>query len=110
MTVRDMLQKFNLEVMTGENGLDNEIESAYIGDLLSWVMGNAPHRCAWVTICGHINIIAVGLLVECACIIVTENAAVDSATIEKAIAEDIPILHTGLTSYETAKMLAELSL
>ncbi len=110
MTVRQLSETLDFKVLTGENGLDNEIQAVYIGDLLSWVMGRAPHKCAWITICGHVNIVAVGLLVECACIVVAEYGAVDEATISKATMEDIPILHTDLNSYEVAKKLMELGL
>ena len=42
---------------------DKEIECGYVGDLLSWVMGNADAGCAWVTIQTHVNIVAVAVLV-----------------------------------------------
>ena len=41
MKVRELVDKLGLKVLSGENGLDREIDGCYVSDLLSDVMGNA---------------------------------------------------------------------
>lgn len=106
MIVKDIIEKFQLEPLSALGALDNEIKNVYIGDLLSWVMGRAKENCAWITIQGHVNIIAVATLVNAACIIVCENAEISADTIEKAESEEIPLLKSKLNSYELAKLFA----
>ncbi len=88
---------------------DKEITDIYIGDLLSVVMGKAKEGNAWLTIQGHINIVAVALLTGVSCIIVCENSEVDANTIEKATNEEISVFSTPLSAFHAAKKLIELS-
>lgn len=85
---------------------NKEATAGFVGDLLSVVMGKAKEDCAWVTIQGHINIVAVATLVDCACIIVAEGYGVDKDAITKANIEEIPIISTKLSSYEAVAILA----
>ena len=41
MKVKELVEKLNLKVLSGGNGLEREIDGCYISDLLSDVMGNA---------------------------------------------------------------------
>ena len=86
---------------------DREISGAYIGDLLSWVMGRAKADNAWITIMSNINIIAVASLADVACIILSEGVTVDSDIIETAKQKEINILSSALPSYETAVKVSE---
>ena len=62
MLVKDLVEKFDLSIAAGKNGLDREIMDGYCGDLLSEIMGNAPAGCVWLTVQGHQNIVAVAVL------------------------------------------------
>jgi len=106
MTVSGAMGKYGFECVTSGGGNDNVIKDVYIGDLLSWVMGRAGEGCAWITIQAHINIVAVALLVEAACVIIAENAQVDEDTLTKANEENLPILKSKLTSYQIAALFA----
>lgn len=105
MIVRDILSE-DFKIVAGEEGLDNQIKGVYIGDLLSWVMGKAREFDVWITIQGHLNIIAVAALTGVSCIIVAEGAEIEADTIKKAELEDILLISTKLTSYDVAKMFA----
>ncbi len=105
MKAKDLEGKPFLKLVAGESGLENEIKSVYVGDLLSWVMGRAKEGSAWVTILGHVNIIAVAMLTNAACIIIAEGAEADAATIQRANNEDIPLFLTELTAFEVCKEL-----
>ena len=62
MKVRELVEKLNLKVYSGESGLDNEITGGYTSDLLSDVMGFAKDGQIWVTLQTHKNIMAVATL------------------------------------------------
>lgn len=100
MKVKEFSEKLGLKVLTGETGLDKEINGMYVGDLLSWVMSHAAKGNAWISVLTHLNVVAVALLTEVSCIIVPENIVVEDPTIKKAIQEGIVILGTDMTTYE----------
>ena len=102
LTVRDFAEQMGLRVVAGEGGLDGAVTGMYMGDLLSWVIGKAKEGDAWVTIQGHVNIVAVALLTVVSCIIVCEAAEINEQTIIKANEEDVPILAGQLPTFETA--------
>ena len=105
MLVRDLVEKFGLDVAGGENGLDREVTEGYCGDLLSDVMGNAPAGCIWMTVQGHQNIIAVAVLREMAAIVITGGQEPDAETIDKADQEDIPVLQYPDSSFRLTGQL-----
>lgn len=107
MKVRELVGK-GFEVVAGFNGLDRDIEGVYICDLLSWVMAHAKGKDAWITIQTHINIVAVAVLAEISCIIITEGAKLDDDAKVKADEENIPILSFQGSSYEAAIILNEM--
>lgn len=102
MLVRDLVDKFDLKVAAGESGLDRQVRDGYCGDLLSEVMANAPEGCAWMTVQGHQNIIAVAVLRDMAAIIITGGQTPDTETIKKADHEGIPVLQWPDSSYRLA--------
>ena len=68
-----LARELGLSVLTGADSLEREVELAYCCDLLSFVMGRAPADCAWVTVMGNVNAVAVAVLADCACIILAEG-------------------------------------
>ena len=99
MTVNELIKKLDLEVLNLEEG-DREIEGGYTGDLLSWVMGRAQSGDMWVTIMTNVNVIAVASLVDCACVVIAENAEIGDEVVAKAKAQGINLLRTPLSSYK----------
>lgn len=110
MTVLEMKNKLELELVAGENGVNNEITNGFVGDLLSVVMGNAKEGNVWVTIQSHVNIVAVALLTGSACIIVSEGFEVEEQAISKANEEQIPILITKKSAFEITNELGKLGI
>ena len=99
-----LIEKYGFEKLSDASA-DFEIKSAFIGDLLSWVMGHAKSNDAWITILGHPNIIAVALLRELACVIIAHDAQIQQETIAKANEEDFLILKSPLSAFEICKIL-----
>ena len=81
---------------------EKEIDGVYIGDLLSWVMGNANAGNLWITIMSNINIVAVASLVDVSCIILSEDVTPDEDALRTAVAKGVNILSTPLSAYDTA--------
>jgi len=105
MTVNDLVERFGLQVVAGDKGLDRQVEDGYCGDLLSEIMGNAPEGCVWLTIQGHQNIVAVAVLRNMSAIIVSGGQTPDEETLQKANQEGIPILLWPDSSYQLAGRL-----
>lgn len=102
MTVFEAVEKCGFEVLTNGNNLENQIEGCYIGDLLSWVMGNAEEKNAWLTIMSNINIVAVASLTGVSCIILCEGVSPDEGVVEKANSQNVVILKSEKSAYYTA--------
>ena len=105
MTVKDIIEKMNLKVYSGENNLGNEIKGGYVSDLLSDVMGFAQEGHAWVTLQTHKNVIAIASLKELACVILVKGNEPDEDMLEQAKEEDIPVLGTTEQTFEVAGQL-----
>lgn len=105
MKVSDLLEHGFKEVVLADGA--REIEGAYTGDLLSWVMGRCKEGQAWLTIMSNRNVIAVATLSDPSCVILTEGVALDEETTELAKAKGINILSTELPSYEACVLLSE---
>lgn len=107
MTVSELSKNESLTVLCMPNG-DRVIRGAYIGDLLSWVMGRAKEDDAWITIMSNSNTVAVASLADVSCVILAEGVTLESAVIETAKQNNINILSTNLTAYDAAVMLSNL--
>lgn len=105
MNVKELTEHFDLKVIAGEKGLANEIQDGYCGDLLSDVMANASEGCVWMTVQGHLNIIAVAVLIKMAAVIICGGQTADEITRKKAEEENIPILLWPGNAYDLAGRL-----
>lgn len=102
MTAGEFAEKLGMRVLTGASGLEREVSGIYICDLLSWVMSHADRGDAWVTVLTNINVVAVAVMTEVACVIIPEGIAVEEQLLRKAGEEGVAVLGSGLTSYEIA--------
>ena len=106
MTVKTLCDELGWTVLT-EGDLTREITGCYCGDLLSWVMSKAQDGDCWLTVMGNINAVAVAVLTDCACIVLTENAALDNEAKARAEQQDVTILTTELNAYQAAVALSK---
>ncbi len=107
MDVKNLVEELGLKVLCGEN-LEKEISGCYCGDLLSWVMSRANEGDVWLTVMGNINSVGVAVLADVACIVLTENAALDEDALKRAIQNDVIILQTDKNSYQMAAAISKL--
>lgn len=108
MTVKALSESLDLKVVAGQDGLHKEVKGAFVGDLLSLVMVHAKEADIWLTVQGHINSVAVAVLVNIPAIILTHGIIPNEEMIQKADEEAITILSTSKSSFEMARALAQI--
>lgn len=107
MTVTELAAAIEADIICLPRA-DREIDGAYIGDLLSWVMGRAPADSAWITIMSNVNVVAVASLADVACVIFAEGVEPDAQAVEKAKQEEINLISSKLAAYELSVKLSAL--
>ena len=109
MTVKELAEKLNLTLLT-QGDEDKQISGCYSGDLLSWVMSKAQPGDVWLTVMGNVNAVAVAVLTDCACIILTENAPLDETAKIKAEIQGVTFLKSDKNAYELSVAISQLLL
>ena len=110
MLVKEFVEKTGFKVVASEAALQKEINGVFVGDLLSWVMGNCEENQAWITVQSHMNIVAVAALKEISCLIIAQSNQVEEEVCQKAIDEDIALCMCDLSAYDICKKCIELGL
>lgn len=108
MTVKEIVEKLNLKVLGGSEGLSNNVEGAYTSDLLSDVMGNIEDGSVWITLQTHKNVMAVASLRDTSAVILVRSYEPDIDMLEKANEEGIPVLSSTLGAFEISGKLYKL--
>lgn len=106
MTVQTLCEELGWTILT-EGDLTRNVTGCYCGDLLSWVMSKAQEGDCWLTVMGNINAVAVSVLTDCACIVLTERAALDDEAKMRAEQQGVTILTTDLNAYQAAVELSK---
>lgn len=102
MTVQELIDSgiFAVEHVGGNTA--RNISKPFCCDLLSVAMSRAAESCAWVTVMGNMNTLAVTTLTEAACVILAEGAVLDEMAQKKAVQEEITVLSTQEPIFEAA--------
>jgi predicted transcriptional regulator len=108
MKISDIIKSLDLRILSGQNGLTNEVRGGYVSDLLSDVIGNAKEGQIWITLQTHQNIIAVAALKDISAIVLVRGAVPEEDTIEKSNMENIPVLVTDMDTFTFTGRLFEL--
>jgi predicted transcriptional regulator len=108
MKITDIITALDLKVVSGQDGLSNEVKGGYVSDLLSDVMGNAKEGEVWITLQTHQNIIAIASLKDLSAIIIVKGSLPEKDTILKSNYENIPILSTDMDTFTITGRLFEL--
>ena len=107
MTVEAFAEKAELTVLRMPEP-EREVAGAYVGDLLSWVMGRAKSDNAWITIMSNVNIVAVATLADTSCIILAEGVIPDTDVLDTASAKGVNLLGSELSAFEIANKITDL--
>lgn len=106
MTVAQLMELLDAENITPGVSLSGEVSCGYACDLLSWVMAHGMPGTAWVTVQTHLNVIAVAVLMEFACIVLPEDIVMEKSSVQKAQSENIPVLKSRKTAYQLCGEMA----
>lgn len=107
MTVKELAAKAGFEEIFIADPSTN-VDGAYAGDLLSWVMGNASEGNVFVTIMTNVNVMAVATLIEMSCVLFCENVEIPQDVIDTAMDKKVNLLRSPLPTYETCAALSKL--
>lgn len=108
MKLREIVAQLPLALKAGAAGLDGEVSGGYAADLLSCAMAGSEAGNLWITLQGHLNVVAIASLNDLAGIIVCEGKPIAAEALAKAEDEGIPMLSTELAAYEVAGRLWDL--
>jgi len=108
MKITDVIRELNLKVVSGDEGLENEVTGGYVSDLLSDVIGNAREGNVWITLQAHHNIVAVASLKDISAIVIVRGGVPDDETIKKSNQENIPVLSAEEDTFTVAGKLYNL--
>lgn len=107
MKVKELKEKLGLSVLC-EGDMEKECEGCYSGDLLSWVMSRVRENDIWLTVMGNVNAVAVAVLTDCACIVLTESSALDDDAKMRANQQGVTILRSDKNAYELSVLISKL--
>ena len=110
MKLSRLVSELGLEVRSARGSLENEVTGGHASDLLSDVIGNSREGDIWITLQVHVNVVAVASMKELSGIILVNGREPDGDTIEKAEAEGIPVMVSGLPAFELVGRLYGLGL
>ena len=102
MTVGELMDSGLFQVVSPGRDPGRKIDRVFCCDLLSVAMCNAPAGCAWVTVMGNINTLAVVALTDAACVVLAGGARLDEPAAQRAAQQGIPVLATDLPIFEAA--------
>lgn len=111
MTIKELIDSGIFKIINDGGNYDTVISKPFACDLLSIAMSKAERNCAWFTVMGNVNTIAVCSLAECACIVLCEGVQLDETARQKAAeqkitvlsANDEPIFNAALRLYEAIR-------
>ena len=101
MTVQELANTCQFNILCCPDPA-REVNGAYIGDLLSWVMGRAEADNVWITIMSNVNVVAVASLSDVSCVLLAEDVTLQDDVLNTAKDKGINILSTPLAAYEAA--------
>ena len=107
MTIHELKELLNARNLTETLPEDAEVTCGYSCDLLSWVMSHGESGMAWATVQTHMNVVAVAVLADMACVVLPEDVEMEKEVLQKAENEGIVILSSPLTSYEICGKMYE---
>lgn len=107
MNVHELAKKCGFTYFSGENLEAGTVSGAYCCDLLSWVIGRASEGEALVTVMSNANVMAVAVMADLPCVILTEGVAPDETALKKAQENNIIVLSSSQNTYHTAILIHE---
>lgn len=106
LTPIELAEQLGLKVLNRGEGAERKIGGVYCCDLLSIVMGRAKADDAWITVMGNMNSVAVAVLSDVSCIILSENMPLDKDGLSKASSQGVCVLQSEQPTFELSRRIA----
>ena len=100
MTVQELMEMELFRTVNPGEDKERQITGVFCCDLLSIVMGKAKSGAAWITVMCNINTIAVAVLSDVSCVIISEGYAADEDMVKKAEEQGVCLLQSSLPTFE----------
>lgn len=107
MNLQEILPLIEGKLLTDKADASQSISSAYVCDLLSWVMAKGKEGMAWITVQTHLNVIAIAALHGMCCVMLPENIQMEESSLKKAREEGIAVISSPLSAYALCGILAK---
>jgi len=105
MNIKELATLLDATVVGEGSNLNTAVTCGYACDLLSWVLAHGQKGMAWTTVQTHINVVAVAVLMEMACVILSEGNQLEPDSLKKANEENLAVLATNKTAYEICGLM-----
>ncbi len=102
MTLDSIVRAVDAQVLTQTATDGVEAKGCYVCDLLSLAMSKVQAGDVWITVQANVNVAAVSVLTEAACVLVAEGMHIEDSVIDKANNEGVIILRTQRSAFEAA--------
>ena len=110
MKLKDIMGKLELELISGNENLEIEINGGYVSDILSDVMAKAKQGDLWITNQAHQNVIALAYFRRLSGVIIASGIDLEPEALEKATEHKIPVFKTQLSAFEVVGQLYKLGI
>ena len=102
--LREIKEKLGLTLLTTNISdlLDREVSKAFVSDLLSNALANAPRKGLLITQQTHMNVIAVAVHCELYAVIFVQGRTAEKEVIDKAEEEKILLFASDKTAFDIA--------
>ncbi len=108
MATVQTLEDADLFTLKVEGNAGRTLSKVFCCDLLSIAMSKAPEGCAWVTVMGNKNTLAVATLADAACVILAEGVQLNEDDLATAKEQNVTIFTTDMPVFDAAYKIQEL--
>lgn len=105
MSFEELIKAIDGNILTENTSNITQISNVYICDLLSWVMSHAQKGDAWITVLTNVNVAAVAVMTDVACVIIPEDIIAEELTLKKANENGIIIISSQYSAFEISKRI-----
>ena len=107
MTVKEIVKKLSLNIISESDSCERNATGCYIGDLLSLVMSKAQSGDVWITIQTNVNVPAVASLTDASMVILAEGMKLDENAKKRAEEEQICVYSSECSAFQLACLIKE---
>lgn len=108
MILNDIIKVTSAEVLTDVDMSSKNPSGCYVCDLLSLAMSKVEAGDVWITVQANVNIAAVAVLTEAACVLIAEGMHIEESVVAKANNEGVVILRTQMSAFDAAMAIGKL--